>query len=143
MAAFCYYLGRSLAAERSDMSEPIWLKVGPLRHYHGPEWLKQAWEGCILPCEEQKETTLIHPRGIMPRDYEQPQRDPANPDELLEIPGYCVRQDAALKILERKLPAAAQWYRDKLCPEPDGYFLFEKRDVEVVESATPAAQFLH
>jgi hypothetical protein len=67
-----------------------------------PELIKKEWIGLELPIEERPASIEV---GVVS-------------GKIGQTEGYFVRIEEALRILETKSPAAAQWWRDNtlLCP---------------------------
>jgi hypothetical protein len=92
-----------------------------------PAWVRDAWIGCVFVTEnETDDVTLVSEE--MKQFL----------DEVMakESTVYLVRQDRAMEILRKKMPAAAEWYRDHLqAPRIGALFAFPSNEVVVVSKS--------
>lgn len=124
------------------MEDIIWIRIAQILPGNYPEWVRQAWLGCILPSEGGSIEAFARAQGVGPKPRlslvtEIPKTDT---EPVPKIDGFIVRRDKALTILHKKLPAAALWYRENNYLQPHSYFAFGASEVEVIEPDVPAAQ---
>ena len=121
--------------------EPKTIRVINVQAGTYPQWVRNAWLGCELPCIAGVEEMLTATNSITPKDLLEVVDDATQQEEPeYKITGFLVRRDTALTILRKKLPAAALWYCDNNYLQPNSYFAFETEDVEMVETETSSVQ---
>ncbi len=120
------------------------IRVTNIQAGNYPEWVRSAWLGCELPCIVGVEELLPAIESVAPKRLLEVVEDAAPNEEPGEykITGFLVRRDVALTILRKKLPAAAVWYCYNDYLQPNSYFAFETKDVEMVEAETAPTQSL-
>jgi hypothetical protein len=92
-----------------------------------PLEIRKAWVGLVLPCD---------PFFGYP-DSADPERGVVSGKaELRNRPGFSVEQDAAIAILERHAPEAAEWWRGFGFPRSDCYFCFSESEAEIASGVT-------
>jgi hypothetical protein len=103
----------------SDVAKII--KIVSCDKIEAPNWVKDAWKGCIMPGIEHSQLPKNYPDILInPKDY------------------FFVRQDIALMVLRKKLPAAALWYSNFGHPKPGTYFIFPTNEVVEIGIQLPS-----
>ena len=126
--------------------KPMIIRITKVQQGNYPEWVRNAWLGCELPCIPGIEEIFPTSISVTPQELQSTEEGHAQgkvPEEH-KITGFLVRRDRALIILRKKLPAAALWYSNNNYLQPNSYFAFETQDVEIVEEdeSLPATALL-
>jgi hypothetical protein len=123
---------------------PSLIEITALPHGDAPEWVRQAWVGCVLPCiADECGHIPKYVESVLPRTHKGPLKASdilANPDKFktLKIAGFDVPQDIALQVLAVHSPQAAQWFEQQGFPREDKCFRFKHEEVTVLQRASSA-----
>ena len=113
------------------------IKITSLPHGDAPDWVRNAWIGCSMPCEPecghipQPVQSVLPPKRLSRLlridrflKHEAPQK----------VAGYSVDTTVALVILRKKSPSAARWFYDRGYPKDGMAFRFRAEEVTVIET---------
>ena len=106
---------------RSRYTGRIRIKKTP--HGEAPEWVRQAWVGLILPCAP----VMV---------FEKERKGVLSNEDCKKDGGYIINvpQKTALRLLARKSPKAADWWKQHGYPnEQEEDFGFKDAEVEILE----------
>jgi hypothetical protein len=122
---------------------PSLIEITHLPHGDAPEWVRQEWLGCVLPCIPDECGHIPKYVGsVLPRTETGPLKASdilANPDKFktLKIAGFDVPKDTALQVLAVHSPVAAQWFEQH--SDPNGKYLrFKYEEVTILQRASSA-----
>ena len=89
-----------------------------------PEWVRDAWIGCVLPLSEVLEMALLPTVGVLSGKRVHSENDG----------GYRIDSDAAVQILREEHPEAAQWWVNQGFGFPGRVLVFGKQFCELLPS---------
>jgi hypothetical protein len=115
------------------------IKIVSLPHGDAPDWVRQAWVGCILPCEPECGHVPVYVQSVLPKPPEKGGHRPGveffnklkEPNQ--KVAGFSVDTKLALDVLRKKSPTAAKWFYDRGYPMDGKAFRFRADEAKVIE----------
>lgn len=98
------------------------IKITSIPSGEAPEWVRKEWVGLEMPL------------GKSPEDVEIVFGVIGGPPDTENLGGYPVRTEEAIRILEKKSPAAATWWKERPVGSFATYLVFGKQFCKYIDT---------